>query len=139
MTGNVEPKRLSNSEIESLAIAFVIEREKAEGRSARDTRHQGALADVESDGRIIEVKAAGTSSRGYDAWLEPRQYEAAIAQPDRFWLYLVENVRQGDPAKFTLLRFGGERLARLLERAREQRYYTVPIPTRTYDEVLAEG
>ncbi|MGH7286632.1 MAG: hypothetical protein ACREI8_01260 [Myxococcota bacterium] len=39
---------------------------------------------------------------------------------------MVENVAQGNPAEFSLKVLGGERLARLLERAKEQRYYTVP-------------
>jgi hypothetical protein len=42
-------------------------------------------------------------------------------------------VRQGDSALFTLKVLGGERLARLLERAKEQRYYTVPWPVADYD------
>src|SRR6266540_1459799 len=40
---------------------------------------------------------------------------------------------QGDPAQFTLKVLGGQRLARLLERAKEQRYYTVPWPVSDYD------
>ncbi len=106
---------------------------------ARDTRHQGAFADVESDDRIIEVKAAGTTSRGFDVWLEPRQYQAAQQHPDRFWLYLVENVRQGDPAKFRLLRIGGDRLKALMGKAKERHYYTLPVPVAVYDEVTQES
>ena len=129
----------TNVEIENAAIAFVIERERREGRAARDTRHQGAIADIESDDRIIEVKAAGTTSRGFEVWLEPVQYEAAKAQPDRFWLYLVENVRQGDPSQFRLLRLGGERLLKLIGNAKERRYFSLPIPVAVYDEVAAES
>ena len=54
------------------------------------------------------------------------------AQPG-LWLYIVENVRQGDPAHFTLKAVGGQHLARLLEHAREQHYYTLPWPTGEYD------
>ena len=32
-------------------------------------------------GRIIEVKAAGESTRGYDVWLEERQLDAAVEDP----------------------------------------------------------
>lgn len=39
-----------------------------------------------------------------------------------FYLYVVENVRQGDPARFTLRVLGGDRLQRLLGRAKEQHY-----------------
>jgi len=128
----------TNVEIENAAIEFVIEQERLEKRTARDTRHQGAVADVESDDRIIEVKAAGTTSRGFEVWLEPNQYEAAKAQPDHFWLYLVENVRQGDPSKFRLLRFGGDRLTALLSKAKERRHFSLPLPVAVYDEVVAE-
>src|ERR1022692_121441 len=50
-----------------------------------------------------------------------------------FYLYVVENVRQGDPALFTLRVLAGDRLLRLLERAKEQRYFTVPWPVARYD------
>jgi hypothetical protein len=65
-------------QIENAAIAFVIAQEAHEGREAKDTRRDPeALTDVVSDDRLIEVKAAGTSSRGYDLWLEPNQYQSA--------------------------------------------------------------
>ena len=129
----------SNVEIENAAIAFVIEQERLAGRTARDTRHQGAVADIESDDRIIEVKAAGTTSRGFEIWLEPNQYAAAKAHPDQFWLYLVENVRQGDPSEFRLLRFGGDRLSPLIGKAKVRHYYSVPVPVAVYDEAVAES
>lgn len=40
---------------------------------------------------------------------------------------------RGDSALYTLKVIDGERLARLLERAKEQRYYTVPWPVGHYD------
>jgi hypothetical protein len=83
-------------------------------------------------GRVIEVKAFGSSNRGYDLWLEVRQLEEARRNPD-FFVYVVENVRQGDPTKFTLKTLGGDRLKSLLDRAKEQRYYTVPWPIADYD------
>jgi Domain of unknown function (DUF3883) len=122
----------SSRAVEDAAIAWVMKLEHEAGRSPRDTRHQGAPADIESPPRVIEVKAYGRSCRGEDLWLETRQVEEARRNPD-FWLYLVENVRQGDPANFTLKAVGGERLALLLERAKEQRYYLVPWSTRDYD------
>ena len=124
--------------IEDAAITFVIEQEKREGRQAHDTRYKGAAADVESDGRIIEVKAAGTSTRGYDVWLGKRQYEAAKDNPDHFWLYLVENIGQGDPTKFRLIRIGGEPLQQLIAKAKRREHWEMPLPVAVYDE-LAEG
>lgn len=123
----------TNKEIEDAAIAWVIEHEARRGRHAVDTRHAGAPADLESPPRTIEVKAFGGSARGQDLWLEARQVEEAQRNPN-FWLYLVENVRQGEPVHFRLVTLGGERLARLLERAVEHRYYTLPLPVAEYDQ-----
>lgn len=36
----------------------------------------------------------------------------------KFFVYVVENVRQADPANFTLEVLGGEKLRRRLERAK---------------------
>ena len=125
-------------QIEDAAIEYVIERERAEGREARDTRYEeGAVADLVSGDRVIAVKACGTTSRGNDLWLECSQYIAAKGDPDRFWLYLVENVAQGDPAEFRLMRLGGQQLQELLEQAREQRHWTVPVPVAVYDRMAA--
>jgi hypothetical protein len=100
--------------------------------SRGDTRFANAPADIESPPRLIEVKAFGKSNRGFDLWLEPRQVEEALGNPN-FYVYVVENVRQGDPSLFTLKVLGGELLARLLERRKEQRYFTVPWPVAVYD------
>ncbi len=132
------PELRSPKEVEDAAIAFVIEQEKHAGREAHDTRYQGAVADLVSDGRVIEVKAAGTTFRGQDLWLETRQVEAASKDPDHFWVYLVENVRLGDPEHFRLLRLGGQRLQSLVSKARERHYYEVPLPVSVYDTVVAE-
>src|SRR3954469_85935 len=121
-----------NKAIEDAAIAWVLALERAQGREPRDTRFQGAPADIESPPRLIEVKAFGKSNRGFELWLETRQVEEARRNAN-FYVYVVENVRQGDPALFTLKVLGGERLARLLSRAKEQRYYTVPWPVADYD------
>jgi hypothetical protein len=122
-----------NKAVENAAVAWVIELERAAGRHPVDTRHIAtAPGDIESPPRTIEVKAAGRSSRGSDLWLETRQVDAA-RQDSNFYVYLVENVLQGDPTRFSLKVLGGELLARLLSRAKEQRYYTVPLPVKEYD------
>jgi hypothetical protein len=126
-----------NKAVEDAAIAWVIDLELAAGRSPRDTRFKGAPADIESPPRLIEVKAFGKSNRGYDLWLETRQVDEARSNRN-FYLYVVENVRQGDPELFTLKVIGGDRLAKLLMRAKEQRYYTVPWPVADYDTCPTE-
>src|SRR5437764_10738251 len=108
---------VGNTVIEDAAVKWVIELERVVGRQPLDTRrHKGAAADIESPPRVIEVKAFGKSNRGLDLWLETRQVDEARTNPD-FYVYVVENVRQGDPDLFTLKVLGGEQLSRLLERA----------------------
>jgi hypothetical protein len=70
--------------------------------------------------------------------LETRQVEEARNNPN-FYVYVVENVRQGSPEEFTLKILGGDRLARLLERAKERRYYEVPWPVADYDLPSDDG
>ncbi len=134
MTGSTAP-RLSNRQVEDAAIAFVLRWEEAHGRPSRDTRGTGAAADVAGAERVIEVKAYGRSARGEDLWLEPRQVDEADRNP-HFWLYVVEDIRQGDSAQFRLLQIGGETLRSLLARRVEHRYFTVPWPVASYDELV---
>lgn len=126
------PELRTNRKVEDAAIAWVLTKERAEGRLPKDVRYAGAPYDIESPPRAIEVKAVGGSNRGFGLWLEVSQMEEALRNPD-FFLYVVENVRQGDPRNFTLKVLGGERLRRLLERAKERRYYEVPWPVADYD------
>ena len=122
----------SNKAKEDAAIAWVMELERVAGRQPRDTRYTGAPADIESPPRLIEVKSFGTSNRGYDLLMEVRQVTEAMHNPS-YYVYVVENVSQGDPAKFTLRVLGGARLQRLLDRAKEYRGYSVPWPVADYD------
>jgi hypothetical protein len=123
---------VGNKATEDAAIRWVLELESAAGRIPRDTRYRGAPADIESPPRLIEVKAFGKSTRGYELLMESRQVEEARTNPD-FYIYVVENVRQGEPTQFTLRVLGGEHLQRLLIRAKEYRYYGVPWPVADYD------
>ena len=122
-----------NKAIEGAAIAFVLDLERAAGRVPVDRRYEAAFAaDIESPPRIIEVKAVGGSQRGWFLPLEVPQVNAARTNPD-FYVYVVDNVRQGDPAKFGLKVLGGDRLARLLDKAKQRSYYEVPVPVAEYD------
>jgi Domain of unknown function (DUF3883) len=128
------PARLSgNKAIEDAAIAFVLDLERQAGRVPVDRRYEKAYAaDIDSLPRVIEVKAVGDSQRGWFLPLEVPQVNEARNNPD-FYVYIVDNVRQGDQAKFGLKVLGGERLARLLEKAKERRYFEVPVPVAEYD------
>lgn len=122
-----------NRAIENAAMSWVMERERAAGREPIDRRHSAAYpGDIESGDRIIEVKAFGAVARGSFLWLEAVQVEEARRNA-AFWVYIVDNVRQGDPAKFGIRALGGEQLARVIAKAREKRYFEVPLPVGEYD------
>lgn len=123
---------VGNRAVEDAAVNWVVALERAAGREPRDVRHSRSPVDIESPPRIIEVKAIGRSARGADLPLELAQLAAARDSP-HFYLYLVDNVRQGDPALFQLRVFGGDRLQRLLSRVKERRYYAMPVPVAEYD------
>jgi len=130
MTDEPPVEHVTNRSVENAAIAFVIAQEWERGRVASDSRGQGAAGDlVSDDGRVIEVKA-------YGLWLETRQFEEAKSNP-KFHVYVVDNVRQGDPALFQLIDLHGDGLAHLLQRAKAQSYVTVPFPVAVYDAFAA--
>lgn len=119
--------------VEDLAVRFVMDFERRQGRLPVDTRRTGAPADIESAPRFIEVKAFGPSARGEVLWLEPRQLEEARSNPD-FYVYVVDNVRQRRPGGFGLCILGGEVLSGLIQQARQRHYFEVPFPVRVYDD-----
>jgi hypothetical protein len=123
---------IGNKKIEDAAIRFVMEQEQKFGRAARDTRHAGAAADIESAGRTIEVKAFGGWLRTQGALLlEARQVDEA-ARNAEFYVYVVENVAQGDPARFELRVISGSQLRELLAAGKERRYFEVPVRAAQY-------
>ena len=117
----------SNHAVENAAITFVLANEQAHGREATDTRGGHAPDDVESDDRVIEVKAFGLSARGTTCGWKPvklmRRARTVVST-----LYVVDNARQGNTTGFRLIDLHGDVLTRLLERARPQRYVTLPFP-----------
>jgi hypothetical protein len=50
-----------------------------------------------------------------------------------YYMYVVDNLGQGDPSLFGLRVLHGEPLRTLAARAREQHYYTVNLWAREYD------
>jgi hypothetical protein len=122
----------SNKAVEDAAIAWVCDLERQAGRSPEDVRNGGSAVDVLSPPRAIEVKAYGRLARGEELFIEVAQFDEDERNPD-FYLYVVENVRQGDPHHFQLKVPAGEDLQSLLASAKEQRYFTVPWPVAHYD------
>jgi hypothetical protein len=125
---------MTNRHVEDLAIRLVLDREHKAGRKADDVRGKGALVDIEGN-YLIEVKAFSASARGSDLWLETRQVQAALDQPERFHLVIVDNISTGQPQ---LRDISGSDLVALLQRRREKRYFEVPLPTATYDSLMSE-
>ncbi len=117
---------VGNRGVEQAAIDWVMKLERAAGRSPV---RRVSPVDIDSPLRLTEVKAVGKPSCRADGFLpvELHQVDALRGNPNGY-LYLVENVRQGDPSKFDLRVFGGEQLQRLLNRVKERRYYELPLP-----------
>jgi hypothetical protein len=133
------PELKGNKTIEDAAIAHVMDLERRAGRTPVDSRHRGAPADITSPPRLIEVKAVGKPSMRSDGflWLEVSQVEGARHNPN-FFVYIVENVRQGDPRQFRVRVLGESQLQRLLARAKERRYFELPLPVAEYDSAPLE-
>jgi hypothetical protein len=68
-----------------------------------------------------------------------RASNGCARRPYRFWLYVVDNVSQGDPKQFRLLRFGGAKWANMLAGRKERRYFEIPFPVGTYDAAVGDG
>ena len=79
------------------------------------------------------------TARGSDLWLETRQTEEARSNPAGFHVYVVDNVRQGNPNLFGFIDLHGDVLAGLLQRAKPASYVTVPFPVAVYDAAIAHG
>jgi hypothetical protein len=128
---------VGNRTIEDAAIDWVMELERRAGRLPVDRRYVAAFpGDLWSDPYTIEVKAVGSSARGYALPLESAQIRAAMEDPN-FVLDIVENVAQGDSTKFVHHRFEGAALETLVGRRIERTYFEVPLPVQEYDAAPA--
>jgi hypothetical protein len=126
-------KTIRGRAVEQAAIEWVMAYECAQGRTPVDKRYvRDFSGDLESPPRIIELKSTATSYRGWFLPLEPVQFDHAGTDPN-FYIYVVENVGQADPAEFTLRILDPVHLARLKERFAERHYYEVSWPTADYD------
>ncbi len=122
-----------NQAVEAAAVAWVMELEQDAGRTPVDRRFEKLFpGDIESPPRIIEVKASYASYRGWFLPLQPVQVERGLEDLN-FYIYVVENISQGDPTKFTLKVLHGDRLRLMLARAVARTSYEVPWPVAEYD------
>lgn len=129
------PDRLSNAEVESLAVEMVAGRARAHGCVVEDTRHVPAAAgDLVIDGQPVEIKASAGSVRGDDLWLEPSQAQAL--QHGSLQLVIVEHLRRDGSG--TIRWVDAATLQSLLPKLREHRYFTLPVPVAIYDRLQEE-
>ena len=129
------PTRLSNAEVEALAVDVVVRSAVARGSVVEDTRYvPDAVGDLVVDGTPVEIKASARSVRGEDLWLEPRQAQALL--DGSLALVLVEHVRADGSG--TVRWLDADTLRRLLPRLREHRYFALPVPVAAYDALSAE-
>lgn len=120
--------------IEDRAVRFVIDQERRLGREARDTRRKPGAADVESSGRIIEIKASSDWAVRSNGLLYVTGPQLRRASDPNFYLYVVENVSQGDPSKIEIRVLHGEELQRLFSGAKPDIYY-VPVRAGDYKKL----
>lgn len=125
--------------LENAAVTWVMEYERRQGREPVDRRGRGFPADIESSGRIIEIKSTATRFRGWYLSLQPIQLERAKSD-GAFFLYVVENVGSGqDLGQITLRILAGDHLRRLAAAAVARTSYEVGWPTADYDATPVEA
>lgn len=125
---------MGNKETEQAAITHVLALERAAGREPRDVRTSGLPYDVDSAPRMIEVKAFSRSARSETLALEHRQVAAAQAHPERFYLYVVDNLAGLDGAEVGVRVLHGEVLLAMIERSRPQVTHWPTFRAAEYDQ-----
>jgi hypothetical protein len=124
---------VGNSEIEQVAIEYVMQLERSAGRNPTDVRRAGAPYDVDSPPRKIEVKAFGGSARGEPIPIEDRQVQAARQDPSSFYLYVVDNVAAASAGMMRVRILHGEALATILGRCKPVLTYWPTLRVSEYD------
>lgn len=89
---------LTNAEVKQIARERAIAVERAAGRTPVSVPLQTEPYDLRSDGRRILVRGFGGSARGAPMPLEQRQVEAWRADPQHYYVYVVDNIRFGPDA-----------------------------------------
>lgn len=110
--GGDQPETAGES-VEDAAVRIVVAMERRLGREARDVRKRREVADLESGGRLIEVKAfAGSFKPRLGSLLFTPQELMHARNNEAYYVYLVENVRS--PAKVEVRILHGEHLRRVV-------------------------
>lgn len=125
---------MGNKETEQAAIAHVMALERAAGRDPKDVHALGHPYDVDSSPRMIEVKAFGRSARSEPLPLEHRQVTAAKANPEHYYVYVVDNLAGIGGAEVGVRILHGETLLTMIERSRPQITYWPTFKATEYDQ-----
>ncbi|MFF3938331.1 protein NO VEIN domain-containing protein [Streptomyces phaeofaciens] len=126
---------MGNKETEQAAITHVIALELAAGRDPKDVRTSSLPYDVESLPRMIEVKAFSRSARCEALPLEQRQVEAAKAYPERYYVYVIDNLAGLNGAEIGVRVLHGEVLQAMIDRSQPQITYWPTFRASEYDQV----
>lgn len=129
---------MTNVEIESIAIKYVMRLEHRARREPQDVRHNGMPYDIFSPPRKIEVKAFGGSARGAALPLEDSQVQAAKQDPENFYVYVVDNIASGDQTKIAVRMLHGATLSKMIDRATPHITYWPTLRATEYDQINEE-
>jgi hypothetical protein len=125
---------VSNSKTEQAAIAHVMALERAAGREPADVHTTGLPYDVDSPPRKIEVKAFSGSARTESLPLEDRQVSAATADPDHYYVYVVDNLALRDGPEVGVRLLQGETLLAMIKRSPPRITYWPSFRAAEYDQ-----
>ncbi|MEU4171459.1 DUF3883 domain-containing protein [Streptomyces sp. NPDC026665] len=125
---------MGNKETEQAAITHVLALERAAGRDPKDVRTSGLPYDVESLPRMIEVKAFSRSARSEALPLEHRQVEAAKANPEHYYVYVIDNLAGLEGAEVGVRILHGKVLRAMIDRSQPQITYWPTFRASEYDQ-----
>jgi hypothetical protein len=122
---------MANAEVERIAIEHVMQLERDAGSEPTDVHSRGVPYDISSPARKIEVKAFSRSARGEAVPLEQRQFQAALDDPDNYYVYVVDNVVSGPQVRV----LHGASLRKMLDGCKPSITYGPMLSTGTYDQM----
>ncbi|MFF1844509.1 protein NO VEIN domain-containing protein [Streptomyces sp. NPDC058217] len=125
---------MGNRQTEQSATEHVMALERAAGREPKDVHATGLPYDVDSPPRKIEVKAFSRSARSEALPLEDRQVTEAKADPDHYYVYVVDNLAGSDGAEVRVRILHGDVLLAMIKRSRPQITYWPTFKAAEYDQ-----
>ncbi|MFJ5532660.1 protein NO VEIN domain-containing protein [Streptomyces sp. NPDC093261] len=125
---------MCNKQTEQAAISHVMALERAAGPDPKGVRSSGLPYDVERSPPMIEVKVFSRSARSEALPLEQRQVVAARANPEHYYLYVVDNLTGFDGAEIGVRILRGEALLAMIERSQPQFTYWPIFRAAEYDQ-----